>query len=205
MMNLQSLRRERRIARRALSPQQQRRHSLDLVALLSRHVWFWRARRIALYRAADGEPDLAPLLPMASARRQRLYLPALRPRPQRSLWFLPYRPGERLVANRFGIPEPPLRDRRPCPPWGLDLILLPLVAFDEDGRRLGMGGGFYDRTLTYLRWRRQWHRPLLVGVAHECQRVARLPARPWDIPLDWVVTERHVYRQRVGPEPMPDA
>lgn len=204
-MDLQSLRRERRIARRALSPPQQRRHSLDLVALLSRQPFFWGARRIALYRASDGEPDLAPLLPVATTRRQRLYLPVLRPRPQRRLWFLPYRPGERLVANRFGIPEPPLGDRRPCPPWGLDLILLPLVAFDEDCRRLGMGGGFYDRTLAYLRGRRQWRRPLLVGVAHECQRVAWLPARPWDIPLDGVVTECRVYRRRVGPEPMPDA
>ena len=79
-------------------------------------------------------------------------------------------------------------------PWGLDLILLPLVGFDLKGNRLGMGGGYYDRTLSYLRHRRFWIKPRLVGVAHECQKVDSLIARPWDIPLDAVVTETAFYR-----------
>ena len=68
-----------------------------------------------------------------------------------------------------------------------------LVGFDARCNRLGMGGGYYDRTLAYLRHRVHWRRPLLVGVAHECQRVERLEANPWDVPLDLVVTERRIY------------
>jgi 5-formyltetrahydrofolate cyclo-ligase len=60
---------------------------------------------------------------------------------------------------------------------------------------MGMGGGFYDRTLAYLRDRRHWRRPLLVGVAHECKRVEHLEPAPWDVPLDLVVTEARVYRR----------
>jgi len=101
-----------------------------------------------------------------------------------------------LLPNRFGIPEPPLKHRHIRMPWGLELILLPLVAFDSDCNRLGMGGGFYDRTLAYLRHRCCWRRPRLIGVAHECQRVEGLPVNEWDVALDAVITERRVYRRR---------
>jgi 5-formyltetrahydrofolate cyclo-ligase len=117
----------------------------------------------------------------------------LRAHPRQKLWFIEHREGERLTRNRFGIPEPALRHRRIALPWALDLILVPLVGFDVQCRRLGMGGGFYDRTLAYLRQRRYWRRPRLVGLAHECQRVERLDSRPWDVPLDMVVTEERIY------------
>ncbi len=85
--------------------------------------------------------------------------------------------------------------------WHLDLLLLPLVGFDADGHRLGMGGGFYDRTLAALRPPRCGQRPRLVGIAHDCQRLIQIVPRPWDIPLDAVVTECRVYvrqKQRIG-------
>ena len=104
--------------------------------------------------------------------------------------------GDRLVRNRFGIPEPSLRQHRIALPWALDVILVPLVGFDSACRRLGMGGGFYDRTLGFLRHRTHWRRPTLIGLAHECQRVAELEAQPWDVPLDMVVTEKRVYVRR---------
>jgi 5-formyltetrahydrofolate cyclo-ligase len=72
-------------------------------------------------------------------------------------------------------------------------LLLPLVGFDETGNRLGMGGGYYDRTLSYLRQRKHWRRPRLVGIAHECQKVDALAPSPWDVPLDMIVTEERVY------------
>jgi 5-formyltetrahydrofolate cyclo-ligase len=71
---------------------------------------------------------------------------------------------------------------------------VPLVGFDADGNRLGMGAGFYDRHFAFLRHRRAWHRPLLIGLAFERQRVARLPAAAHDVPLWGVVTERGFYR-----------
>jgi 5-formyltetrahydrofolate cyclo-ligase len=104
------------------------------------------------------------------------------------LVFVGWRPGGELRRNRFGIGEP----RGPRLPWRrLDLVLLPLVAFDAGGGRLGMGGGFYDRTFAALRARRgQWQRPALVGLAHGFQRVAALPREAWDVPLAAVATER---------------
>jgi 5-formyltetrahydrofolate cyclo-ligase len=76
------------------------------------------------------------------------------------------------------------------PVWTLDLILTPLVAFDDQGNRLGMGGGFYDRTLAYLGRRKHWKKPRLIGTAHAFQQVARLPHESWDVPLHGVVTEK---------------
>ena len=76
----------------------------------------------------------------------------------------------------------------------LDLILVPLVAFDANGQRVGMGGGFYDRTLGKARINSTWKRPYLIGIAHELQRVPAIAVQPWDVQMDAVVTEAGVYR-----------
>jgi 5-formyltetrahydrofolate cyclo-ligase len=154
----------------------------------------WRARHVAAYVAADGELDLSHLFRRLDHRGRQLFLPVLRPHPRLKLWFVRHRAGEPMIRNRFGIPEPSLSHRHIRLPWALDLILLPLVGFDAECHRLGMGGGFYDRTLAYLRHRRVWHRPLLVGVAHECQRLRDIWQRPWDVPLNAVITEQGIYR-----------
>jgi 5-formyltetrahydrofolate cyclo-ligase len=198
MSSARSLRRQLRAKRRMLTAAEQRRHTRTLAKILGKHRFYLRARRIGAYWAADGELDPFPLLRLAHARHKRCFLPVLRPHPRRKLWFLEYSPGDPLVKNRFGIPEPRLRNRRIRLPWVLDLLLVPLVGFDSNCNRMGMGGGFYDRTLSYLRRRRHWRRPLLVGIAHECQRVDALEANPWDIPLDLVATEERVYASRVN-------
>jgi 5-formyltetrahydrofolate cyclo-ligase len=186
-----------RAARRSLSARDQRRHAEDLTRLLGRQRLFLRARRLAGYWPADGELDPRPLLALARRHGRRTFLPVLRRASQARLWFLPYRPGEPLRPNRFGIPEPCRRREHIRLAWHLDLLLVPLVGFDQDCNRLGMGGGFYDRTLAYLRQRSQWRRPRLIGIAHECQRLEHISPRPWDIPLDGVATERRIYWRRV--------
>jgi 5-formyltetrahydrofolate cyclo-ligase len=191
-----ALRRRLRGLRRGLSATEQRQHARALVRILGRHPAFLRARRIGLYWPADGEIDPRPLTALPQSRRKRWQLPVLRPRPFPKLWFLGHRPGEPTLPNRYGIPEPERRNRRLRAATTLDLLLLPLVGFDADCNRIGMGGGFYDQTLAYLLRRRHWRRPRLVGLAHECQRVERLPVRPWDVPLDLVVTEARVYGHR---------
>ena len=193
-----ALRRHLRGLRVSLSGTQQRHHARGLARVLGRHPAFLRARRIGLYWPADGEIDPGPLMALPQSRRKRWQLPVLRPRPSPKLWFLGYSQGEPTTRNRFGIPEPERRNRRLRDVWDLDLLLLPLVGFDVDCNRIGMGGGFYDQTLAYLRARRHWRRPHLIGLAHECQRVDRVPVRPWDVPLDLVVTEARVYSP-VGP------
>jgi len=195
MQSQAQLRRRLRAARRALRPTERRAHARDLARLLGKHLAFLRAGRVAAYWAADGELDPFPLLRLAHARHKRCHLPVLRPHPARKLWFVDYGFDEPLTKNVYGIPEPRLRSRRLRLPWALDLLLMPLVGFDAECNRLGMGGGFYDRTLAYLHLRERWRRPLLVGIAHECQRVERLDPNPWDVPLDLVVTERQIYRR----------
>lgn len=191
--DLSALRRRVRALRRRLSPQQQRDHSLRVARRLRTLPAFRRAERVALYLSMDGEVDLAPLIRDLWDRGRRCYLPVLRRTRPGRLWFVEYRPGQCLVANKYRIPEPALTSAPRVPPWGLDLILLPLVAFDHQCRRLGMGGGYYDRSLAYLRQRTSWRSPRLLGIAHECQRVDQLIPRPWDIRLQAVVTEQGCY------------
>ncbi len=194
MQDLAKLRKELRKRRRALSAQEQRHHGQAMAKRLCRSPLFLNSRRIALYLQEDGEISTDDILTRAQELKKSCYLPVLRPLPQQALWFAEYSPGDGLWRNRFGIYEPCIHKHPPTPPWGLDLILLPLVAFDTDGNRLGMGGGFYDRTLSYFRNRRFWRTPKLIGVAYEIQKVSRIKRMPWDIPLDGVVTEKNFYR-----------
>ncbi len=104
-----------------------------------------------------------------------------------TLRFAPWRAGEALVANRYGIPEPAdLRDARPAD--AMTMIVLPLVGFDTRGHRLGMGGGWYDRSLAFRR-ERPAAPPWLVGVGFDAQRIDALSPEPWDVALDAICTD----------------
>ena len=154
---------------------------------------FLRSKRIALYRANDGELDLYYLEQKLVVHKKQVYLPSLRKLPRRSLWFIRFKPDDQLITNRFGIKEPKKGQLLLTTPWWLDLILMPLVAFDLSGNRLGMGGGYYDRALNFLSHRGNWRQPRLIGIGHECQRVTRIKAQPWDISLDCAITEAGIY------------
>lgn len=186
-------RRTLRAARCALDARIQHRHARQLAERVRRRTDFQRARRIAFYWPSDGELDPRPLMQRALSAGTHCYLPVLAPvgRRQRRLWFVRWRPGEPLQPNRFGIPEPRVSSRRLCLAWQLDLLLVPLVGFDAACNRLGMGGGFYDRSLTFRCQRRH---PRLIGIAHECQRLVHIDAQPWDIALDAVCTEQRCYQ-----------
>ena len=189
----QQLRRQLRAARRALTPAQQRQAAQGLYRQLAQHPLFRRARHIALYLPNDGEIDPRPLLLEAQRRGKQTYLPVLSDWPRTKMVFQQVRRGEKLRPNRFGIPEPRIQRARQRTIWALDLILLPLVGFDDGGGRLGMGGGFYDRSLAYRARRTAWHAPVLLGLAHECQKVERLAQASWDVPLQGTVTDRAWY------------
>jgi 5-formyltetrahydrofolate cyclo-ligase len=179
-----ALRRHMRTRRRYLDPAIQRRAAYRLARHIALQSWYKQARTLALYVAADGEIDPAGILERAWADGKRVFLPQLRG--GNRLGFREYRRGARLRRNRFGIPEP-LQGRRLLPS-GLDVVLLPLVAFDRRGHRLGMGGGFYDRTFAGLR-RNGIRAPSLIGLAHGFQQVAELTEQPWDVPLRGVLTD----------------
>lgn len=153
-------------------------------------------RHLALYLPNDGEVDPTLLISHLRKRGIHLYLPVLRPFVENRLWFVRLQPETRLFRNRFGIWEPETRSAahpsKRIPAWALDMVLMPLVGFDEQGGRLGMGGGFYDRSLSFKHTGNtpsgSSNKPALIGLAHDCQRVDKLELAPWDIPLQNIVT-----------------
>lgn len=104
--------------------------------------------------------------------------------------FFLYKRNDILHPNRYGINEP--KDTPSIDTETLDIILTPLVAFDRQGHRLGMGGGYYDRTFSFLLNQADIPRPKLIGLAYACQEVPSLSPDPWDVPLHGVVTERKI-------------
>lgn len=187
------LRRALRARRQSLTEHQREEAGERLTRTLRGRPWFPRARHLGLYLANDDELDPLPAVLSHRPRGQRLYLPVLDRRHPGHLLFTPWRPGEALLANEYGIGEPAQRAGRHRPLWALDVLLMPLVGFDRLGNRLGMGGGFYDRTLATLA--RAPRRPRLVGIAYGFQEVPEgLPVEPWDQPLDEIVTDGRVIR-----------
>lgn len=171
--------RETRQKQTALQQQQAAQHITEKALKLIEQQ---RAKNIALYLAFDGEISTKPLINQLWQQGKHVYLPVLHPFVHGHLLFLRYLPDTPMKANKFGILEPHLNVKSVLPIEQLDIIFTPLVAFDKLGNRLGMGGGFYDRTLQNSQ-----HRFITVGLAHQCQRVEALPIESWDIPLEHIL------------------
>ncbi len=109
------------------------------------------------------------------------------------LRFAPWSPGAPLVANRHGIPEPDVEDAALIEPGAMSLVVVPLVGFDARGHRLGMGGGWYDRSFAFRNAAGAVPPPWLVGAGFKAQQVDALDPAEWDVPLDAVCTEQDVH------------
>ncbi len=177
----QQLRQLVRQRRRALSLAEQRRGAEQIAQQALALPQVQQARTLALYLANDGELDPLPLLKALDAQGKQCCLPVLHPFVKGHLIFLDHDPHGELVFNRFNIPEPPLDVTALRPLNQIDVIFTPLVAFDGQGNRLGMGGGFYDRTLV-------GYHGHVIGLAHDCQQLDALPVQSWDQPLEIIVT-----------------
>ncbi|CAI1725658.1 5-formyltetrahydrofolate cyclo-ligase family protein [Serratia grimesii] len=180
----QDIRHQIRQRRRALTPEQQHTFALQTAERIAVHPRILAAQNIAVFLSFDGELDTRPLIERLWRQGLHVYLPVLHPFSLGNLLFLRYTPETPLISNRFNILEPQLDVRNVVPVGSLDVVLTPLVAFDSSGQRLGMGGGFYDRTLQ--NW--QQTGPYPIGLAHDCQQVEQIPAEHWDIPLPEIVT-----------------
>ena len=186
------IRRLKRAQRQALSAAEQQQHSMALCDNIIRQKNYRNSQHIACYLANDGEIDPYLLIEHALFANKSVYLPLLSPL-KNSLYFAPYDEYSEFSLNRFGIAEPVCHPSEWIKASQLDLLLLPLVAFDLHGNRVGMGGGFYDRTLGYLQHRRHWRKPVLIGLAHEIQKEDNLIRQNWDIPLNGIATEKQFY------------
>jgi 5-formyltetrahydrofolate cyclo-ligase len=179
-----SLRRELRQRRREIPAGQRIAAAESLAAQLLALPCMPTSGFVAGYWALDGEialhvfqmrlpPSLAYCLPVLDGDRLR---------------FSPWRPGDALVTNRYGIPEPDVAASPAIEGREMSMVVLPLVGFDANGQRLGMGGGWYDRSFAF----RNEHPapPWLVGAAFAAQQVDAIAVETWDVALDAICTER---------------
>ena len=163
---------------------------INLAKQLNSHQLL-NAQHIACFLSFDGEISTQETINSLFKQQKQCYLPKLKPFKPIRLWFMPYQQDSLMSNNRYAIPEVDLAVNYAQAVSKIDVILLPLVAFDQQGRRLGMGGGFYDATLAHLKNSR--HRPKLIGLAYEAQLINDLPSDPWDMPLDGVCTNERYY------------
>lgn len=176
--------------RRALPEETQARAAGEAAEIFLDAVRPAAGETVSGYWPMQGELDPRPLMARLAGRGHRLLLPAVAGDGQ-PLKFRKWREGQALIAGPFGTQEP-FAD---APEGVPGIIIVPLLAFDDAGYRLGYGKGFFDITLAELRRRR---RPggLAVGYAYEAQRSGSLPRDDWDQPMDWIVTERKARKIR---------
>lgn len=178
-----------REARRALGRSARRDASAAIVATLARLPELTAATAVAGYLPTEDEVDLRALWSELRGRGTRMHLPRIHDGAGRGMDFVAWEPGGDLSPNRFGVPEPS------GPPVGvgtLEVVVLPCVAVDDEGARVGFGAGYYDRALAAA----PGTEPRRIGVAFDVQRVAAIESRDWDVPLDVVVTDTVVLRPR---------
>jgi len=147
-------------------------------------------KRIAIYYSVKNEVTTKQIIKHLWAENKELFLPIIQ---LNQLMFGPYKSGDTLSKNKFGIPEPVTRTEDLIAADILDLVIVPLVAFDSNCNRLGMGGGYYDRALAFKQTSSKTHSPLLIGLAYELQKVNALEINSWDIPMDGIISETKTY------------
>ncbi|MBD9643406.1 5-formyltetrahydrofolate cyclo-ligase [Pantoea sp. PNT02] len=190
LLDRQDIRQHVRHLRRNLTSEQQEQAADQLAEHAINIAPIANAQRIALFLSVDGEINTRPLIAKLWQQKKQVYLPVLHPFSPGNLLFIRYTPETPLALNKLRIPEPPLDITQLATLDQLDVMLVPLVAFDCAGQRLGMGGGFYDRTLQ--NW--QQHGFIPVGIAHDCQRVEALPVAAWDVPLPAILTPSKLWQ-----------
>ena len=190
---LVKLRTQKREQRRSLNSSEQTQHATQLAHQITKHPRFLSCKRIACYLTHDGEIDPIYIIEQAWLRDKQVYLPVLHPL-KNSLHFAQFDPGTNMRTNKYGIAEPDAPPKDCLKAQQLDLMLVPLVAFDDDNNRLGMGGGFYDRSLAHRNSQQGNNNPYLIGVAHELQKTDKLPVEKWDIRMDAIATEEKIYK-----------
>jgi len=195
-----------RTKRQNLSHIDQKELSGDLLTQLTQRTDVLAAKNIAVYLANDGELDPMRFIHWCWQQNKNIYLPVIHPFSPGNLLFLHYHQNSEMQTNKYGILEPKLDVRLIKSINDIDIIFTPLVAFDLTGNRLGMGGGFYDRTLSawfkhyrYVdeeknAYERKLTKPYPIGLAHDIQLIDAIPSQLWDIPLPEIVTPTRQYK-----------
>lgn len=187
---LHFLRKTAKNTRRALSKYQQQHATQDVLKHIIKHPKFKAAQHIGVYLSAFGEIETHALIQLCFRHHKQVYLPQITSMNQTLTWvnisFQQYK-NQRFYTHRLGMKEP--KNHRGHHVKTLDVLFLPLVLADQYGTRIGMGGGYYDRTLSLAP-----KRPYRIGLAHDFQvSNTRLQRNPWDQSLDGLITPHKHY------------
>ena len=181
-----ALRSDARAARAGLSSFEREQASKKIADIVMRSSWFRRSRFVACYLPMREEVDTWTIIERAWRMKKRVFAPLIEK--NLGMQFCELTAESMLVFNRYGLPEP--QEGTIIAPRALDIVIAPVVAFDDDGNRVGMGGGYFDRTFSFLGKRRYLFHPKLIGLAFSCQRVEKIAPNPWDIPVFRVINEK---------------
>lgn len=176
-----------------MTAEQQLNHEISATLKLLRLPFIQRAQKVAVFLTNDGELGTGWLIAKLWQTPKKLYLPVLTKFNRHPMQFANFHSSSIMQKNHFNIPEPLVNKGQLLHGKELDLVIMPLTCFDKYGNRIGMGGGFYDRSFAFKRFTRH-ARPKLIGWAHECQQVEHINSEKWDIPLDAIITEKNVYQ-----------
>ncbi|MEB8430719.1 5-formyltetrahydrofolate cyclo-ligase [Cocleimonas sp. KMM 6892] len=178
-----------KIKRSSLSKQSQGKKSRKIVETVISSDAYQHAKKIGTYYSVKGEADPADLIKLGQkeATNKTFYLPVLSSDKQQGLLFGELTPNTKFENNRFSIPEPIFEESDLISGEQLDFVLVPLLGFDKNGNRLGMGGGFYDRCFAFKKSTQ--NKTLLMGFAYDFQEIDELTPENWDVRLDLIATE----------------
>ncbi len=186
-VNKEDTRKRLRLERSQLSNSSQQKISALIIEQVKQSDVFKQATNIAFYHAVRGEADPQALAKLASSKDKNFFLPLVSDKENQGLCFAPVYSNTQYKNNQFSIPEPMVKPHELIDAEALDLVIMPLLGFDKNGNRLGMGGGFYDRTFAFKQ--SGVKKPVLMGFAYDFQQVESLDAEAWDIGLDIITTE----------------
>ncbi|MEC9375709.1 MAG: 5-formyltetrahydrofolate cyclo-ligase [Pseudomonadota bacterium] len=144
---------------------------------------------LGIYLAIGGEVNCSNIITEANLRKISIFVPVLW---SQKLMFAPLNKDTKFVLNRYGISEPSLPNCKKKQAKSLDAVIVPTLGFDKHTNRIGMGGGYYDRSFSFRKRRKIWKKPLLIGLAYSFQQLKHIPIEDWDVPLDIVVTEQEI-------------
>lgn len=191
-MNKADCRLQLRARRKKLTPAYISKCSSQVAAQLVHHVAFLNSQHIGYYSADEGEIDPSLIIEASHRLGKSVYLPVFS-NEAKTLFFYKVEKTSQLLKNKFGILEPSITNEEPHLAEQFDLLLIPLVAFDKEGYRIGRGAGYYDRFLHFILEKPYQKHPILIGLGYEFQKVDHIVRESWDVPMDYIITEKMVY------------
>lgn len=197
--------------RQTLTSPFMQRSAIALLGHISQSQLIENHDNIAFYLPTGGEISCLPIIEYALSLGKKCYVPKIRTSRKRSMWFLPYTGRDSVEKGKYGIFEPTASTSQAIATSELQLVFMPLVAFDSAGNRLGMGGGYYDTvfgnsnpgskqsdskgsSLKGTGLQKNSQRPQLIGLAYNLQKVPHVPTEKWDLKMDAVITPNHYHR-----------